>query len=89
MKDSISNRRHEIDKARRERMKELMDEYDRTIYYPAKIALQEECGLNGGHHGNNYHDNGLGWHWFYCQSCGARYNVEQHTKFSVEDDDDE
>lgn len=73
---SIWQRRGEIDRARMKRNQELMDEYDRTVYYPAKLALQKECEESErGHHGGKYHDNGLGWSWFYCQSCGARYDI--------------
>lgn len=88
-KPSIWKRSRQLDNDRRKKTQELMEEYDRTVYYPAKKALQEECEKGPGHHGNNYHDNGLGWHWFYCQSCGARYNIEQHTKYVSEEDDDE
>lgn len=67
-------RRWKIDQARNKKMKELMDEYDTTIYYPAKRALIEECGKVG-HYGGKYHDNGFGWSWFYCAGCGGRYNI--------------
>ena len=73
---SIWERRGEIERARVKKNQELMDEYDRTVYYPAKLALQRECAKSErGHHGGKYHDNGFGWSWFYCQSCGARYDI--------------
>lgn len=73
---SIWQRRGEIDRARQLKMKELMDDYDHTIYYPQKIALQKECGDSPeGHGGGNFHDNGLGWSWFYCGKCGGRYDI--------------
>ena len=76
MSKSIWQRRGEIDRARMKKNQELMDEYDRMVYYPAKLALQKECAESErGHHGGKYHDNGLGWSWFYCQSCGARYDI--------------
>jgi hypothetical protein len=71
----IWKRRQEIDKARREKEKELMDEYDSSVYYPAKKQLIEDC-KNIGHYGNNFHDNGFGWCWFYCAGCGGRYNIQ-------------
>ena len=86
---SIWERRGEIERARVKKNQELMGEYDRTVYYPAILALQKECEEGEGHSGGRYHDNGLGWSWFYCQSCGAKYNVEQHTQFSIEDDKDD
>ena len=40
----FAKRRWEIDRARSKKMQELMAEYDKTVYYPAKKALIEECG---------------------------------------------
>ena len=70
----IWSRRSEIDRDRRKKMGELMDEYDRTVYYPARKALVRECFLEG-HRGGKYHDNGFGWSWFYCGKCGGRYDI--------------
>jgi len=71
----ISKRRWEIDKARNKKMQELMEEYDRDVYYPAKRQLIEDCIADGGHRGGKYHDNGFGWSWFYCGRCGDRYDI--------------
>ena len=70
----IWTRRQEIDKAKRDKERELLDEYNRTVYYPARQKLIEDCGKEG-HYGNNFHSNGFGWSWFYCSGCGGRYNV--------------
>ena len=70
----IWRRRGEIDRARSKKMEELMDEYDRTVYYPAKKQLVRECFLEG-HSGGKYHDNGFGWSWMYCGKCGGRYDI--------------
>ena len=70
----FAKRRWELDRARQKKMSELMAEYDRMVYYPAKLALIEECGLIG-HRGGKYHDNGFGWSWFYCAGCGGRYDI--------------
>ena len=75
MTDSIWHRRHLIEKARQDKMKELMEEYDITVYYPAKKKLIEDCKKEG-HTQGNFHDNGFGWSWFYCSKCGGRYNIE-------------
>ena len=40
---SIWERRGEIERARVKKNQELMGEYDRTVYYPAMLALQKEC----------------------------------------------
>ena len=71
---TIWKRRHAIDKARHDKMREAMDEYDRTVYYPARKQLQQECKAEG-HSGGKFHDNGFGWTWFYCGKCGGRYDI--------------
>ena len=71
----IANRRWEIDRARNKKMQELMEEYDREVYYPAKKQLMDDCVASGGHRGGKYHDNGFGWSWFYCGGCGGRYDI--------------
>ena len=70
----IWKRRHEIDKARQDKMKEAMDEYDRTVFYPARKQLIEDCQQEG-HSGGKFHNNGFGWTWFYCGKCGGRYDI--------------
>lgn len=70
----IWHRRTEIDRARSRKIQEAMEEYDRTIYYPAKRQLMRECAQEG-HSGGKYHDNGLGWSWFYCGKCSGRYDI--------------
>jgi len=70
----IWHRRGEIDLARSMKMQELMEEYDRTVYYPAKRQLLREC-FQEGHSGGKYHDNGFGWSWLYCGKCGGRYDI--------------
>jgi hypothetical protein len=70
----IWKRRGEIDRARSRKMQELMEEYDRTVYYPAKRQLLRDC-FQEGHSGGKYHDNEFGWTWFYCGKCGGRYDI--------------
>jgi hypothetical protein len=70
----ISKRRYALEKARRDKMKELMDEFDTTFYYPALNQLIKDCNVEG-HSGGKYHDNGFGWSWFYCGKCGGRYDI--------------
>lgn len=74
-KKEIWQRRGEIERARHDKNAELMEEYDRTIYLPARKQLVEEC-FKLGHSGGKLHNNGFGWTWFYCNSCGGRYNIE-------------
>lgn len=76
MDKNIWTRRHEIDKARHDKVKELMEEYDRTVYYPARKQLVEDCEKEG-HTQGKFHDNGLGWTWWWCGKCGASFNKER------------
>jgi hypothetical protein len=70
----IWQRRGEIDRARSQKMKELMAEYDTDVYLPAKQQLVRDC-FQEGHNGGKYHDNGFGWSWIYCGKCHGRYNI--------------
>lgn len=69
----IWHRRYQLDKERRDKMKEAMDEYDRTVYYPARNQLIEDCEKEG-HVRGKFHDNGLGWTWFWCGKCGTSFD---------------
>lgn len=73
---NIWTRRHEIDKARQEKMKEVMAEYDRKVYNPARKQLVEDCEKEG-HTQGKFHDNGWGWTWWWCGKCGASFNKER------------
>jgi hypothetical protein len=96
---SIWHRRRLLDRARRDRQEQLMQEYDATEYRPYLLmqeydateyrpyllALQDECGRTAtGHTRGTHHDNGLGWHWWYCGRCDARHGVQQHTRRTQE-----
>lgn len=71
----IWKRRHEIDKARREKMKEVMDEYDRTVFYPARKQLIDDCAKEG-HTQGKFYDNGLGSTWWWCGKCGTSFDKQ-------------
>lgn len=61
----------ELQDERMVKQKELIKEYDKkNEYYPKLKLLREECEKEG-HERGNYHDNGLGWEWFYCSKCGT------------------
>jgi hypothetical protein len=62
--------RGQIERARRDKMVELMDEYDKTVYYPAKKALRERCEKVG-HHWHFIDVNPVGYPIFSCNQCGA------------------
>ena len=83
---SIWQRKGEWDKHRRDYMHKVMKSYDENVYYPAVKELIKECEKSG-HVKGNYHDNGLGWHWYYCSQCGVPFNKEQHTVFKFDEDD--
>ncbi len=59
-----------IEKARRNKMQELMSEYDKNVYYPAKKALRERCDKVG--HRWHFSDvNPVGYPIFVCNQCGT------------------
>lgn len=73
--ESIWMRYRRLQKQRSDKMQELMKEYDKTEYYPAIAELRKECGEKG-HVRGTFHDNGLGWTWYWCNSCGAAFEKE-------------
>jgi enterochelin esterase-like enzyme len=75
----IWTRMHEIHKARLDKQRELMDEYNKTVYLPAIKQLQEDCVKeHGDHEKTKYHSNGWGWEWWYCGRCGAAHDKVQY-----------
>jgi hypothetical protein len=62
----INQMRWDIDKARINKMKEAMADYDRDVYYPALKELYTLC-----HHNWNFLDtNPIGYPIFKCAACG-------------------
>lgn len=70
----IWKRKHEAERARVRKMKEVMEDYDTNIYWPTMAEIRKDCKAEG-HSGGTYHDNGFGWSWFYCGKCGGRYDT--------------
>jgi hypothetical protein len=73
----------EMTKIRRERSEKLitsMKEYDEIVYLPSIMRLQEKCAKSGGHIKGRYHNNGLGWSWYYCSRCEARMEITSIAK---------
>lgn len=64
--------------ARRQKLMSAMEEYDDSVYFPTVKKIREKCESVVGHKKGTFHDNGLGWSWFYCSLCGARFNIENH-----------
>lgn len=59
-----------IEKARRDKMQELMGEYDKKVYRPARKALIERCERIG--HRWHFSDlNPVNYPIFVCNQCGA------------------
>lgn len=67
---AIWNEQHLLTKARREEMARVMAEYDKTVYHPARRALQARCAAIG-HNMQFTHTGPLGDPWFSCHTCGA------------------
>ncbi len=60
-----------IDKARRDKMQELMSDYDVNVYWPARKALVERCKAETGHHWRFRDTNPVGYPIFDCTHCGT------------------
>lgn len=68
----ISKRRYDIEKRRREEREVLLKEHNER--FDAEMSkLREDCAEEG-HVRGKYHDNGLGWEWYYCTKCGASFD---------------
>ena len=80
MSTDIWKRKLQLDRDRRDKTRELMEKYDQEVYYPTLKQLQDECLANHGEHlKSTYHDNGLGWEWWYCGRCGASHSKNRYT----------
>jgi hypothetical protein len=70
----ICQERHRLDQERREAMRRLMADFDKQHF--AKVReLQTRCAKIG-HVRGQFHDNGLGWSWYYCNQCGVAFEKE-------------
>ena len=64
-------------KAQRDRSDEerrVMEKYNEEVFRPTIGALQKRCSELG-HVKGYFHDNGLGWHWWYCSYCQSRIDI--------------
>lgn len=83
----IWREKHRIERDRMEKVRETMGEYDRTVYYPAKQALQARCAAIGHVPQPTYHFGPTGASWRYCNQCGARVDFESGEPHSAEGND--
>lgn len=65
----IWERRHKLEKDRRDYMKVVMQEYDKTHYENMRL-LREDCEKSTGHNYMFSNLGPLGHAWFYCNTCG-------------------
>lgn len=86
--DWIFERYSELERDRRKKNDELMEQYDKEIYYPQLQALRRSC-FQEGHRGNNFYNTGAGWSWYYCLKCGGRYNIVGPVGQRIRDSGDE
>lgn len=68
---------HQLNKELSDYRSEVMREYMNTVYHPKLLELQKHCGEQG-HMRGKFHENGLGWCWYYCNRCGARMDVQSY-----------
>ena len=66
--DAIWKKRNMLDIERRDKERELMQEYDK-VHYGKIRALQDECGRDTGHNWMFSHHGPLGHSWFRCTGC--------------------
>lgn len=72
----IWRRRLALDRARRDEIKRVMEEYDKG-YYAALRELYDECAdSEKGHNWQFSHTGPVGTPWFYCASCGLTKSGE-------------
>lgn len=75
--NEIWNRRVDIDRRERKERAELLKDHN-DKYFKERAALIAECEKIG-HVEGNFHDNGLGWTWFYCRNCGGRMSEKRYS----------
>jgi hypothetical protein len=68
--------RHQIEHARMQKLREAMEEYDRTVYLPAKRNLRARCAAIGHVPQSNYYFGPTGASWQDCNQCGAQVNFK-------------
>lgn len=76
--DTLFVRHHDIMMARIKKQRELMDDYDETVYRPALKSLQDECANIGHTPSPHVKDNGLGFFWKLCSKCGATIPIRSN-----------
>jgi hypothetical protein len=73
---------------RRDKMRELMDPYDRDVYYPEIQELTRRCGEIG-HKFQFSHLGPLGDPWFRCSACDKAYcdtsGVDEGERLQIEE----
>lgn len=73
---ALDIKRRDIARRERDERAVLLHEHIKK-FETERAALQQECGQLG-HVRGSYHDNGLGWEWYYCRHCNARMDIRQY-----------
>jgi hypothetical protein len=66
----IRKRRADIERRSREEREFLLRDHQ-LKFSKERAELIADCAREG-HARGAYHDNGLGWEWYYCAKCGGR-----------------
>ena len=77
MSDSIFARTHANETARRNKVRELIAEYDTTIYEPTRKALVAECAATGHTPNGRWHFTVGGVAYQHCGSCHTTLYEEE------------
>lgn len=80
MADSFFHRKLVIESARIKMARELMKEYDETVYNPARKALREECAKVGHTPDERWDFTVLGRGYQHCSGCGITLWEEETTE---------
>jgi hypothetical protein len=80
--NSIWHRRHALNRARYEKLRELTRPYDTEVYNPAMDQLRKDCAALG-HGPVTIESNGVGTSWTRCRDCSGR--VEQWSDWQGDD----
>lgn len=68
----ISQRRAALERERRIRIAQAIEEWETKVYYPEMKKLRAECEVSETGHSWRWTNNGpLGDPWFQCMICGA------------------
>ncbi len=87
-KIDVWKRCRDIERDKREKQREMMEAYNRDVYYPAMFENYAECLRQFGKHGEGEpHNNGFGTIFYTCPRCGV--STKEYYKTDFDKDEEE